>query len=164
MGWFTLLAALVGGLLGGGIPGVMTYLGWHREQGERRQARRWEDAEVVADARQLLTDIDPVRCGINVNSAPGAEDARWTDLNRRRDDVRRRLLVMSTGHPSPGVRSSAKRLEVEVFNAAVQSEWHVSDLLRGRDYAEHRARAQECHESALAVCARLESAVAKAST
>ena len=95
----------------------------------------------MSPSPRLLTDIDPTRCGINVNTAPGVEDARWVGLNDLRDDARRRLLVMSTGHPSPDVRSSAKRLEVELFNAAVQSEWHVSDLLKGRDYAEHRARA-----------------------
>jgi len=36
-GLFTLLAALVGGTLGGGLIGVMTYLGWRRRQTERRQ-------------------------------------------------------------------------------------------------------------------------------
>ena len=162
--WFTLLAATIGGLVGGGLPGVMTYLGWRQDQRERRQTRRWEDAEVLADAKGLLTDIDPMRRGINVDRTPGAEDELWVELNRRRDDVRRRLLVMANGHLSPAVRSAAKRLEVELFSAAVQSEWHVHDLLKGRDFAEHRARAQEVYESAQTVLARLESAVEQAAS
>lgn len=66
---------------------------------------------------------------------------------------------MAAGHPSPAVSSAAKRLEVELFTAAVQSEWHVADLLKNRDNREQLGSAQEKHESAVAVCDRLEKAV-----
>jgi L-serine deaminase len=55
--WITLLAALTGGLVGGGIPAVVTYLASQREQKEHRQAQQWQDAEVLADVYRLLMDI-----------------------------------------------------------------------------------------------------------
>ena len=73
----------------------------------RLEDRQWQDAEVVADVRQLLRDIDPMRRGANVNTAPGAEDALWKSLNERRDQVCKRILVLAAGHPSAAVQSSA---------------------------------------------------------
>ena len=159
MQWSTLLPAAVGGLIGGGIPAVMVFLGWRRERTRSLQEQQWQDAEVIADVRLLLHDIDPIRRGLNVNPAPGVEDAQWASLNQRRDQVRRRLLALAAGHASAEVRSSAEKLEPQLFKAAVQAEWHVADVIKHRDNPEHLGYAQECYDSAVAACAELESAI-----
>jgi hypothetical protein len=61
--------------------------GWRRERARRREERQWADAEIIADARQFLLDVDPVRRGLNANPSPGAEDAQWASLNQRREQV-----------------------------------------------------------------------------
>lgn len=157
--WSVFLGAIAGGLIGAGIPAAMTMAGWRHERARRREDRQWADAEIVADARHLLNDIDPVRRGVNVNPAPGAEDAQWASLNQRRDQVRRRLFVLVAGHASAAVRSSAERLEPQLFKAAVQAEWHVDDVIKSRDNPEHLGYARECYETAMATCAELEQAV-----
>ena len=160
--WATLLAALMGGLLGGGIPAAMTYLAGRREQRERRQARQWEDAEVLADVYRLLVDIDPVRRGMSARSEPGVEDDRWAGINRRLGDVSRRLLVLASGHPSTGVQALARKLETDLSRATSNS-WHeVSDLLRHRDTPEQLLLARECHEAAVVTADELDRAVKSA--
>jgi hypothetical protein len=109
MHWSTLLPAAVGGLIGSGIPAVMVFLGWRRERTRSLQERQWQDAEIIADVRLLLHDIDPIRRGLNVNPAPGVEDAQWASLNQRRDQVRRRLLALAAGHASAAVLSGAAK-------------------------------------------------------
>lgn len=160
--WVTLVAALAGSFLGGGIPGLMTFFGWRREQRNSRQARRWQDAEVVAAVEHLLVDIDPLRRTVNANPAPGAEQKLWADLSQRRDDVRRQLLVLATGHPSGKVRSAAGKLEVDLFTAAVRSESLVRELLSHRMTPEQVDMAVEPHQAATATCADLEQAMQKA--
>jgi hypothetical protein len=114
---------------------------------------------VVADARHLLVDIDPARRGINADPAPAAEARLWADLNDRRDQVRRELMVLATGHSSAEVRSLTQRLEAELFMAAVQTEWFVRDALRGQVRPEQHDIAVRCHEAAVATCDELERAV-----
>jgi hypothetical protein len=157
--WNVFLGAIAGGLIGAGIPAVMTMVGWRHERARRREDRQWADAEIVADARHLLHDIDPDRRGLNVNTAPGAEDALWASLNQRRDEVRRRLLRMAAGHPSAEVQSAAGKLETCLFTAAVQAEWHVADVIKRRDTPEQLGYARKSYESAMAASAELESAV-----
>jgi hypothetical protein len=157
--WNVFLGAIAGGLIGAGIPAVMTMVGWRRERARRREDRQWADAEIVADARHLLHDIDPARRGLNANPAPDAEDALWAGLNERRDEVRRQLLRMAAGHPSAAVQSAAGKLEVSLLTAAVQAEWLVADLIKGRDTSKQLGYAQKTYESAMAACAELESAV-----
>ncbi len=155
--WGVFLGAVAGGLIGAGIPAVMTMAGWRREQARRREERQWADAEIIADARQFLFDVDPVRRGMNVNTAPGAEDAQWAILNQRRDQVRRQLFFLAAGHPSLAVRSAAKKLEPQLFTAAVQAEWHVADLIKGKNT--DLRYAQERYDNAVAALADLERTV-----
>jgi hypothetical protein len=54
----------------------MSYLTLRHAQGERRHARQWEDAAVLADAYRLLVDIDPVRRTISARPKDGVEDER----------------------------------------------------------------------------------------
>ena len=156
MNWSALLSALVGGLVGGGIPAVMTYLGSRNERARRLEERQWADAEVLADVRRLLYDVDPARRGANVDTRPGAEDALWTTLRQRCDDVQRRLLILYVGHPSTAIQSSAEKLAAEAAKAVVQSEWHVQDLLKNNSNDEQFRVAHKCHETALASTAELE--------
>jgi hypothetical protein len=74
MDWNTLVSALLGGVLGGGLGSLVAYMSLRDTRAQVRRDRQWLDAEVVADARQLLKDIDPQRRGINLSRAPGAED------------------------------------------------------------------------------------------
>ncbi|TMA51679.1 MAG: hypothetical protein E6J80_13145 [Deltaproteobacteria bacterium] len=156
MNWNSLLSALVGGLVGGGIPAVMTYLGSRHERARRLEERQWADAEVLADVRRLLYDVDPTRRGANVDTRPGAEDALWTTLRQRCDDVQRRLLVLYVGHPSAAIQSSAEKVAAESAKAVVMSEWHVHDLLKKNGNDEQFDVARKCHETALASTAELE--------
>jgi hypothetical protein len=159
MDWSTLLPAAVGGLIGSGIPALMVFLGWRRQRTQSLLDRQWQDAEVVADVRQLLQDIDPMRRGASVNTAPGAEDALWKSFNERRDQVCKRLLVLAAAHPSAAVQSSAGKLEADLSRAVVHCEWHIHDLLLRRDNPEQLKFAQECHETAVATSADLDRAV-----
>ncbi len=143
--WATLLAALIGGLLGGGIPALMTYLAGQREQRDRRQDRQWLDAEVLADVYRLLVDIDPARRGMSVSRANGVEDDRWADIGQRLGDVRTRLLRLASGHPSTEVQALARKLEAELSAATTHSRHHVSDVIRGRDTPEQLQLAQDSH-------------------
>jgi hypothetical protein len=160
--WTTLLAALIGGLVGGGIPAVMSYLAGRREQMERRQARQWQDAEVLADVYQLLVEIDPARCGMSLSTEPGVEEDRWAGIGQRLGDVSRRLLWLASGHPSAGVQAAAQKLEPELSAAATQSRHHVFDMLRRRDIPEQLQSAQQCHEVAVATADELDRAVKRA--
>ena len=137
----------------------MTMAGWRRERARRSEERQLADAEVIADARQFLFDVDPVRREVNVNTAPGAEDAQWASLNQRRDQVR-----SSSSSWPPGIYHSrsgraAKKLEPELFTAAAQAEWHVADVIKGKDTAEHLRYAQERYDNAVAALADLERTV-----
>jgi hypothetical protein len=157
MGWDW--GSTVGAFIGAGIPAVMTYFGLRADRRYRLQERQWVDAAVVADVQQLLTEIDPMRRAMNLNPAEGAEDQLWRDLERRRDDVQKRLLVLGTGHPSPHVRDLAQRLAVEVSNATVQSKWVVHDMMRNRENPEQMDTARQHHEAAAATTAELQLAV-----
>jgi hypothetical protein len=154
--WGVFFGAVAGGLIGAGIPAVMTWLGWRNERARLREERQWADAEIVADARHFLTDVDPVQRGANINTAPGAEDALWASLDQRRGDVQRRLFRLAAGHPSSIVRSAAKRLEPLLVTAAVQSKWQVDDVIKGRNNAQHLQFAQESYDKAMAALADLE--------
>jgi len=59
-------------------------------------------------------------------------------------------------HPSPAVRSAAGKLEPQLFTAAVQAEWHVADVIKGRDNAEHLSYAQKGYDNAVTALADLE--------
>jgi hypothetical protein len=157
--WGVFTGAIAGGLIGAGIPAAMTWAGWRRERERRREERQLADAEIIADARKFLLDIDPARRGVNVSKAPGAEDAQWASLNQRRDQVRRRIFFLAAGHPSLAVRSAAKKLDPQLFTASVQAEWHVADVIKGRDTAEHLPYAQERYDKAMAALAELERTV-----
>ena len=123
---------------------------------------QWLDAEVIADVEHLLVDLNPRRRTLNLNRAEGAEEALWTDLNRRRDDAQRRLLLLGTGHASKKVRMFAQLLAVQVLNAAAACQWTVSDMLRHEDYREQVKSAMQDHATAEATTEALKQAVQEA--
>jgi hypothetical protein len=154
--------AVLGGLLGGTIPGWVSYVTLRHAQRERRQARQWDDAVVLADVYRLLVDIDPARRTISVRPEAGVEDERWADFNRRLGGIRTGLLTIAGGHRSANVQALAKRLEPELFAAVTHSQHSVNDRFRGRDYQEQLKYAQKCHATALATADELDQAVKSA--
>src|SRR5258708_31706977 len=102
--------ALIGGLIGAGIPGILTYLGL-------RRGRQSADAEAFGAAILLLDRVNPVRVTINFNPDTTGENAKWTDLQAQLALARERLLVVSAGHPRRHVRELALVTEVKVTNA-----------------------------------------------
>ncbi len=130
MDWNTLASALIGGLLGGGLSGVVAYMSLRNDRAEARRGRQWVDAEIAANTRQLLKDIDPARRGINLNRTPGVEDQRWETLRQRSEETYNQLVRLATGHPSEDVQSRAERLSPAILRAAYQSQWYVMTCWR----------------------------------
>src|SRR5260370_27215264 len=79
--------ALIGGLIGAGIPAVLAYLGLHR-------ARQSADAETFGPAVLLLDRLNPDRVTINLNPDAAAEAEKWAELQRQLDVARERPLVV----------------------------------------------------------------------
>jgi hypothetical protein len=129
MDWSTLVAAFIGGIFGGGIAGAVSFMQLRSDKAQALQARRWVDAEVVADAKSLLMDLDPQRRTVNVNPASGAEATLWNDLNQRRDQLYRQLLMLAAGHPSQEVAAAADELGLALLWTAQHSQFAVSELL-----------------------------------
>lgn len=160
--WITLLSAAIGGLVGSGIPAVMTYRAQRQRRTERREDRQMLDAETLADAYRLLVDIDPARRSMSVSRDPNVEDNRWADISKRLGDISRRLLILHSGHPSTEVQTLAKKLEVELSKAATYSRLLVSSVLADRNTAEQHQEAEKCHAVALKTTDELDAAVKRA--
>src|SRR5260370_41343132 len=80
--WSVFLGAIAGGLIGAGIPAVMTMAGWGRERARRPEEAPWADDEVIADVKRLLQEIDPIRRGAKVHPGPAAEEAARANLKQ----------------------------------------------------------------------------------
>ena len=119
-------AALLGGLIGAGIPGVLTYT-------SLRRARQASDADAFGPALLLLHRLNPYSVMANVSSDPEIEAARWADMPQTVETARGRLLVVSAGNPRKRVRNlafTAQRKLGELDSAAV---FQVRDMLRNKD-------------------------------
>jgi len=103
-------SALIGGLIGAGIPAVLACLGWHR-------ARQSADAEAFGPAARLLDRVNPDRVTMNLNADAAAEAPQWAELQRQLDTARERLLVVSAGNPRRHVWELARAAEVKAGNA-----------------------------------------------
>lgn len=159
MDWTTLAAAFLGGGFGGAIPAAVSGLQLRRDKAQALQARRWVDAEIVADAKKLLTDLDPQRRTLNVNPAPGAEAALWKDLNQRKDQLDRQLLLLAAGHPSQEISTAATELGLALVWSAHQTELTVQAQLANRDIVQLLDDAKKRHETAAAAVNKLAEAV-----
>lgn len=141
MNWSTLLPALLGGLIGAGIPGFLTGLGMLR-------ARQAADAEAFGPAVLLLDRVNPYRVAMNMSPDPTVEGEKWAGLQRQLDVARERLLVVSAGSPRRHVRELARLAEVGITNAHQASRWVVQDRLAKTDNPEGMARAVQVHAKA----------------
>lgn len=148
MDWTTLFAAFIGGGLGSVITGTVSVLQLRSNPAQALQARRWIDAEVVADAKSLLVDLDPQRRTLNVDRTPGVEIDRWKDLTERVDQLYRQLLMLGSGHPSAEVSTAANELGLALQWTAHYSQWAVIDLLAGRTITQQFQEAKERHTAA----------------
>jgi hypothetical protein len=142
MDWSTLLPALVGGLIGAGIPGFLTYLGLLR-------GRQAADAEAFGPAVLLLDRINPDGVTANFNPDPGQEQQKWAELDGQLGVARERLLVVSAGNPRRYVRMLARSAEVAVTRAYGDSKWAVRDMQAARDNPEWLDHARGTHAAAM---------------
>jgi hypothetical protein len=151
MDWSTVLPALVGGLVGAGIPATLAYVGLLR-------GRQSADAEAFGPAVLLLDRVHPDRVTMNINPDPSVEGEKWAQLEKQVDLARERLLVVSAGNPRHRVRELARLAEVKVFNAYNASAWAIGDMQANRDNPEWMDHARKVHSEAAAAMEDLISA------
>jgi hypothetical protein len=134
-------SALVGGLVGAGIPAVLAYLGLHR-------ARQSADAEAFGPAVVLLDRINPEWVAMSVNPDVSVERAKWAQLQRQLDVARERLLVVSAGNPRRHIRELARGTEAKVTNAFQASGWVAGEIQANRDISKGIGHARKTHAEA----------------
>jgi hypothetical protein len=134
-------SALVGGLIGAGIPAILAGLGLQR-------TRQASDAEAFGPAVLLLDRLNPDRVAFNINPDVTAEGGKWAELQKQLDVARERLLIVSAGNPRRRVRELAQDAEVKVTNAFQASSWAVHDLQANRNNPEWMDHARKTHAAA----------------
>jgi hypothetical protein len=135
--------ALIGALVGAGIPATLVYIGLQRQ-------RQSADAEAFGPAVVILDRVNPDRLTINLIPDPVAEAAMLADLQRQVGEARERLLVVAAGNPRRRVRKLARIAEVKLANVFHGTSWAVRDLLANRSNLEWMDHARELHAEALA--------------
>jgi len=163
MNWNALGDAIIGGILGGGITGLVAGLQMRSDRRQNREDRQYQDAEVVADTRQLLIDVLPERRGMNLSSDPVAERQRWALLYERMQQISKQLQWLAAGRTSANVRAAAQDLSASLYRAVFASEWHTRDLQDHRDPEPTLSRAQAAHAEADALTTQLEHAISNPS-
>jgi len=134
-------SALLGGLIGAGIPAWLAFLAL-------RRGRQSADAEAFGPAVLLLDRVHPARVTMNASADREAEAAKWAELRGQLDLARERLLIVSAGNPRRNVRELARTAEVKLTTAFEASGWAVHDLILNRDNPEWITRAQQSHSEA----------------
>ncbi len=163
MDWNALGDALIGGILGGGITGVVAWLQMRADRRQSREDRQYQDAEVVADTRQLLIDVLPERRGINLSTDPVTERQTWALLYERTQQISKQLQWLAAGRTSANVRAAAQDLSASLYRAVFASEWHARDLQDHLDPEPTLSRAQAAHAEADALTNQLEQAISNPS-
>lgn len=135
--------ALVGALIGAGIPAVLVYVGLRRQ-------RQSSDAETFGPAVLLLDRVNPDRLLINLNPDAAAQNALMTELRQQTEQARGRLLVVAAGHPRRRVRRLAREAAVKVWNGFHGSSWAVRDLQANKDNPQWMELARARHSEAVA--------------
>ena len=118
--------ALLGGLIGAGIPGFLTYMGL-------RRSRQSNDAEAFGPAMLLLYRLEPDRVMMNVSSDADAEYEKWKGFPEQIARARERLLVVSAGNPRRRVRDLANVAQVKLGNVHHAMGWQLDFMLSNRD-------------------------------
>ena len=134
-------SALIGGLIGAGIPAWLAYAGL-------RRGSHPPEAESFGPAVVLLDRVHPARVTMTVNADPAAEAARWADLQQQLDVARERLLVVSAGNPRRHVRKLARAAEVKLTIAFQASHRAAADLPATREQAQALSLARQRHAEA----------------
>src|SRR5262249_53350906 len=140
LGWM-IWGALLGGLIGAGIPGWLTYVGL-------RRGRLASDAAVFGPARVLLGRMNPDAVMFNFSNDRDTELSKWADLARQVDAARQGLLTVAAGHPRRGVRRGAEVVERKISAIQVAFGWQVSDMLRNHDNPEWLKHYREVYAEA----------------
>jgi hypothetical protein len=135
--------ALIGALIGAGIPSILVYIGLHRQ-------RQSADAEAFGPAVLALDRVNPDRLTINLIPDPVAEAASLADLQRQINLARERLLVVSAGNPRRQVRKLARIAEVKLASVFHGSSWAVSDMQANRANPGWMDHARKTHAEAVA--------------
>jgi len=135
--------ALIGALIGAGIPSILVYIGLHRQ-------RQSADAEAFGPAVLLLDRANPDRLATNLIPDPVAEAALLADLQRQINLARERLLVVSAGNPRRQVRKLARVAEVRLASVFHGSSWAVRDLQANRASPGWIDHARKAHAEAVA--------------
>jgi hypothetical protein len=135
--------ALIGALIGAGIPSILVYIALHRQ-------RQSADAEAFGPAVLLLDRANPDRLTTNLIPDPVAEAALLADLQRQINVARERLLVVSAGNPRRQVRKLARVAEVRLASVFHGSSWAVSDLQANRASPGWIDHARKTHAEAVA--------------
>jgi hypothetical protein len=162
MDWNTLAAAFVGGISGGGLGSAAALARLRADRRAALQERRWLDAEVVADVRQLLIDVNPERRGINLNPDKAVEAEKSAVVHQQSHQIDRELLKLAAGHPNTVVAECAHDLSGALIRAIYATEWHVRDLMTNRYSEDVLASARQAYERAMDEAKRLEGAIKKA--
>jgi hypothetical protein len=119
-------SALIGGLIGAGIPTLAAAVGMRRQ-------RQTADAEAFGPAVSLLRRVNPDRVLINANPDAEAQYAEMRELEELIGVAGERLLVVAAGNPRRRVRKLAREAEVKLGNVFHGTAWAVRDLLQNRD-------------------------------
>ena len=135
--------ALIGALIGAGIPSILVYIGLYRQ-------RQSADAEAFGPAVLLLDRANPDRLTTNLIPDPVAEAALLADLQRQINLARERLLVVSAGNPRRHVRKLARVAEVRLASVFHGSSWAVRDFQANRASPGWIDHARKTHAEAVA--------------
>jgi hypothetical protein len=134
--------ALIGALIGAGIPSLLVYLGLQRQ-------RQSAGAEAFGPAVLVLDRANPDRPATNLVPDPVAGAVLLADLQRQVNLARERLLVVSAGNPRRQVRRLARIAEVKLASVFHGSSWAVSDLHASRANAGWMDHARKTHAEAV---------------
>lgn len=144
--------------IGGGFVGSWIQVRYqHRSDRDRRRERA---AEILAEARALLTEANPDRLAFNACTTTSPRT--FDDLQGRWREIRVPLLTLSTVGDSKPVRDLARQLEPAMANALTRAAFLVGDLLRNRDIGDAREDANRDHTEAIGLLGQLEEAIQRA--
>jgi hypothetical protein len=160
MNWITLAAAFIGGIFGGGLGSLVSYMQLRTNRRAGARSQQWQDAGLIADLWDLLAAIQPERRGMNLSPDLAEEGQKSAVLDERQQQAGKELMRLAAGHPAGEVRHIARPLSTALARAASASEWHVRDLrTSSHDLQGSLARAQSAHAEAVDLAQQLERAV-----
>jgi hypothetical protein len=139
---------------------VGAWLQGRRQDRADRDQRRDRAAEVIAEVKALLTDMNPERLGFNARQE--TFDMTLAELEERWQRLRVPLLTLWGGHPSKEVRDLSREIEIAAGNTLIDGKWFVADLLRGKDHEEAHDNARLWHERATKLVNEVLEAIRKA--